>query len=120
MLDPQNFSVYAANETDVTIDVDPDDGITLVGADIEWKLYAQEFGQPSGEALLTKTTDDDSVTVDDTSGQLFSFLLTEDDTKDMDPRNYYHEATVRDPGRGPITVAHGILTVLQTKNRSAS
>jgi hypothetical protein len=34
-------------------------------------------------------------------------------------RNYYHEATVTDEDGKPITVAHGIVTVLGTENSPA-
>jgi hypothetical protein len=56
MLDPQNFSVEAGDDIAITLDIDPDNGITLIGANIEWNVYEQEFGQPTADpAVITKS-----------------------------------------------------------------
>lgn len=119
MLDPQNFTVYANNTTDVTIDIDPDDEITLVGAIITWKVYLQQFGQPvAGEdPVITKSNGDGgTIEVTDPDTQTLKIPLEPADTVEL-LRNYYHECTVEDPERGTITVANGIMTVLGTENR---
>jgi hypothetical protein len=121
MLDPQNFSVYAGNNTDVTIDIDPDDGVTLVGATITWKVYEQQFGQPiAGEDPVIEKDNgvEGTIVVIDPDTQTLKIPLEYDDTVGL-LRNYYHECTVNDAELGEITVANGIMTVLGTENRSS-
>ena len=118
MLDPQNFSVYAGDGTHVTMDIDPDDEVTLVGAVIEWCMYAQAMGNPTGEPLVRKHNEDGgTLVVTDPDEQQLEFDLEEDDTLDLDPGNYYHETTIRETDSAPVTVAVGIVTLLSTKNR---
>jgi hypothetical protein len=119
MLDPQNFSVNAGNDTIITIDIDPDDGITLLGATIEWRVYEQALGQPvvGIDPVIQKDNDaGGTIEVTDPDTQTLTIPLTPDDTVGL-LRNYYHEATVTDPSRGTITIALGIMTVLGTENR---
>lgn len=121
MLDPQNFSVYAGNDFDITIDIDPDDNITLVGALIYWRVYGQQFGQPLAgiDAFLEKSNGDGgTIVVTDPTTQTLTIPLESVDTVSL-LRNYYHEATVVDPDRGEITIANGIMTVLGTENRTS-
>lgn len=115
MLDPQNFSVYAGDGTTVSIDIDPDDGLTLVGSYIEWLLFAQEYGQPVGDPILSKSNGEGgTLTVTDPDAQVCEFPLEEADTVDLEPRNYCHTTRVRETGGAFVTVAHGIMTVLTT------
>lgn len=119
MLDPQYFSVYANAKTDVFIDIDPDDEIELVGAVIEFKVYAQELGLPvagSDPVLSKDNRDGGTLVVDDPEEAILRVPLDSSDTKDL-LRNYYFECTVIDPERGNIPVAQGIMTVLGTENR---
>lgn len=121
MLDSQNFSVYAGNYTEVTIDIDPDDEIELVGSTIEFKVYPQEFGQPVADEdpVITKDNGvDGTVVVVDPDEQTLKVPLEYADTVGL-LRNYYHETTVTDGDGNPVTVAHGIMTVLGTENRTA-
>ncbi len=121
MLDPQNFTVYAGNNTNVTIDIDPDDEVTLVGSVITWKVYEQQYGQPvDGEdPVISKDNSvDGTIVVIDPDLQRLKIPLEYEDTVEL-LRNYYHEATVEDAELGVITVANGIMTVLGTENRSA-
>lgn len=114
MLDPQNFSVYAGNPTNVVIDVDPDT-IGLDSSEIIWRAYEQEFGQPvDGEdAVIEKNgpSTDGGILITDPDEKKITITLLEDDTVDR-LRNYYHEATI-----DGVTIAHGIMTVLGTENR---
>jgi hypothetical protein len=119
MLDPQNFSVSAGNDVEITLDIDPDDGITLVGANIVWNVYEQKYGQPVAgvDAVIQKSNGvGGTIVVEDPDTQKLKIPLVPSDTIDL-LRNYYHEATVIDPDRGTITVAEGIMTVLGTENR---
>lgn len=118
MLNPQNFSVHANARLDVTIDIDPDDDITLVGAVVEWNVYEQQYGQPYGSAIISKNNRvGGTLVVDDPDEAVLTVPLESSDTSDLDPKNYYHECTVVDPSRGNVPVAYGIMTVLETKNR---
>jgi len=119
MLEPQNFSVYAGAQTDITIDIDPDDGVTLVGSIIVWRVYEQELGLPTvgAEPVIEKDNDvGGTIVVTDPDLQKLKVPLVSADTVGL-LRNYYHEATVIDPDRGYIPVANGIMTVLGTENR---
>lgn len=118
MLDPQNFSVYANSSTEITIDVDPDDSITLAGAIIEWHAYEMALGLPVDGSLPVISKDNrvgGTVTADDDTQTLTIPLLPSDTVELL--RNYYHECTVVDPSRGSLTIACGIMTVLGTENR---
>ncbi len=119
MLDPQNFSVNAGNTTEITIDIDPDDGITLVGSAIYWNVYEQELGQPvaGSDPVIEKHNQvGGTIVVIDPDLQKLKITLESADTVDL-LRNYYHEATVNDVDLGIITVALGIMTVMGTENR---
>lgn len=119
MLDPQNFSVNAGDYTEVTIDIDPDDEVTLVGSTITWRAYQQQFGQPlAGEdPVLEKDNDvDGTIVVVDPDTQRLMVPLEYADTVGM-LRNYYHETTVTDSDGKRVTVAEGVMTVNGTENR---
>jgi len=122
MLDPQNFSVNAGNSTDVYIDIDPDDGITLVGSQIYWRAYEQALGQPMAgtDPVIEKDNGDGgTIVVTDPDIQKLKVPLEPSDTADL-LRNYYHEATVIDPNGNVVTVAIGIMTVMGTEYRAAA
>jgi hypothetical protein len=119
MLEPQNFTVYANNKTDITLDIDPDGDVTLVGAEIYWKVYEQSMGLPvAGEDPVIEKDNgvDGTIVVDDPDEQTLTIPLEPEDTTEL-LRNYYHEATVVDENLGQITVAFGIMTVVGTENR---
>lgn len=116
MLEPQNFSVYADNPTEVTIDIDPN-SVSLVAAEVMWRVYVQQFGQPIvGESpVIEKSglTTGGGIEVTDATEKKITISLLAGDTVSL-LRNYYHEATV-----DGVTVAHGIMTVIGTENRTA-
>lgn len=121
MLDPQNFSMYAGDDFNITVDIDPDDEVTLVGAVITWSAYEQEFGQPvaGADPVITKNNGvNGTIVVIDPELQRLKVPLEYADTVGL-LRNYYHETTVEDPTLGRITVANGFVTILGTENRSA-
>lgn len=115
MLESQDFSVYANNPTDVTIDIDPNT-IGLEDAEIMWNVYEQQFGQPvDGEDPVIEKSGpntDGGILITDSDEKKMTISLFADDTVNL-LRNYYHEATV-----DGVTVAHGIMTVLGTENRN--
>jgi len=120
MLDPQNFSVQAGDVTDVFIDIDPDDEVSLVGSQIFWSVYAQALGQPLAgvDPVIEKNNlDGGTIVIVDPDTQKLKIPLETADTIGL-LRNYYHETTVQNPdGTGRITVAIGYMTVLGTENR---
>lgn len=115
----QNFSVPAGDSVDINFDIDPDDGVSLVGATIYWRAYEQQFGQPlpGVDPVIEKYTDH-GLQVTDPEAQKFTVELDRTDTIDL-LRNYYHEATIRDPNDNWVTVTLGIMTVTGTENRTA-
>lgn len=111
----QNFSVPANNDTDVNFDVGPDDGASLIGTTIYWNVYEQVNGNPTGDAIISKQTDDGLQITDPELGQ-FTVELEAADTEDR-LRNYYHEATIVDGDGAIVTVTQGIMTVTSTRTR---
>lgn len=115
----QNFSVPAGDDVDINFDVDPDDGASLIGATIYWRVYEQENGLPVAgvDPVLEKVLDDGIQITDPATGQ---FVVTIDaaDTTDM-LRNYYHEARIHDEDGNWVTVTIGILTITGTEIRAS-
>jgi len=113
----QNFSVAANNDTDINFDVGPDEGASLVGSIIYWRVYEQEFGlRVAGvPAILEKYTDNGLQVTDPDLGK-FIIELDKEDTMNM-LRNYFHEATIVDENGNTVTVTQGIMTVLNTELR---
>lgn len=119
MLDPQNFSVDAYSDVDIILDIDPDDGINLVGSQIYWRVYEQEMGLPieGADPVISKDNlDGGTIVVVDAELQKLKIPLVPSDTVNL-LRNYYHEATVVGPDGGRVPVAKGIITVTGTENR---
>lgn len=114
----QNFSVPAGDDVDVNFDVDPDDGASLIGATIYWRVYEQENGLPiaGAEPVLEKVLDDGIQVTDPDTGK-FVVTIDAEDTEDM-LRNYYHEARIFDVDSNWVTVTIGIMTVTGTEIRS--
>lgn len=115
----QNFSIPAGDSTDINFDVDPDDGISLVGSTIYWRVFEQMNGIPTAgvDPIIEKYTDN-GLQVTDPDLQTFTVELERADTIDL-LRNYYHEATIEDVDGNFTTVTLGIMTVTGTENRPA-
>lgn len=113
----QNFSVAAGDEMIVNIDVDPDEGFTLLNCEIFWNVYQQEHGVPKLDVdpIIEKTLHDGIDVTNPTASQ-FAVTLTESDTISL-LRNYYHEVTIIDGDGNRTTPTVGIMTVTQTENR---
>lgn len=113
----QNFSIPAGNDADLNFDVGPDDGISLVGSQIYWRVYEQMNGLPvpGTDPIIEKTTDN-GLQVTDPDAQLFTVRINKADTIDR-LRNYYHEANIVDVDGNDVTVTMGIMTVTGTENR---
>ena len=113
----QNVSIPAGDAADLNFDVDPDDGQTLLGADIYWKVYEQEHGVPKlgVDPVIVKVLDD-GIQITDPDALKFTVAIQREDTVGL-LRNYHHEAKIIDPDGNHVTVNYGVFTVTQTENR---
>jgi len=120
MLEPQNFTVWADNGTTINIDIDPDNGVTLVGSTILFRVYEQAFGEPipGVDPVIVKSNAPGGIVVTDPDKQQLAVTIDAADVVAL-LRNYYWEATVIDPGSDPVTIGFGIMTVGGTENRVA-
>lgn len=111
----QNFTLTAGDKTVLHVNIDPDTiGVTLVGADIVWKVYEQKWGIPDRDQEVVSLILDDGIEITDTDTQTFDMTILKEHTLDLAPKNYYHETLVIGPEGDRITVNYGILTIGQT------
>jgi hypothetical protein len=110
----QNFAMPAGNAVDLNFDVDPDEGVSMVGSNVFWSAFKQSFGVPQRSDLVIKKTSDFGIQVTDSALAKFTVSLEEADTVDLDPGNYYHEAVIVDTEGDQVTVTTGIMTITQT------
>lgn len=101
----QDFEIWAGNDKWMTFIVEDMDN--LDGYEARWAVSKYE----NSSAIFTK-----EVPVQDMSGNSFTVKLDPEDTKELSPGTYYHEAKVdnRDSDheqRGVFTVATGNLIV---------
>ena len=108
----QNFSIASGDNLDVTFKLDPDDGISLVNATVNWRAYSQTSGSTfSMVPVITKATDSPGGVVIDTSPpDTFVVTLEAADTINL-LGNYYHSAQTVDVGGNVATIVAGIMTV---------
>lgn len=115
----QNISLAAGDDVDVTFNIDDDTPVDLASAEVEWGVYAQEYGVPSGVALISKTVlSGGGIEVPGSPSDIFVVSVTGADTKTL-LHNYYHEAFVRDVNGNKITLTTGVFTVTPTMIASA-
>jgi Flp pilus assembly protein TadG len=113
----QNFSVPADDDVEVNIDVDPDDGVSLVGSTIYFRVYEQTNGVPTYDVspVISKQTDQ-GIQVTDSDTWQFTVTIDRADTASL-LRNYYFETQVVDSNGKSVRTTYGIMTVTQTENR---
>ena len=114
----QNFSVPAGNDVSISLQVDPDTGLTtLVGTHIVWRAYEQVFGialsDGSPPFLLEKSTTDGSIVILPSPPMECQIKLASGDTASL-LRNYYHQTQLIDQAGNTSTINCGIMTVTQT------
>lgn len=119
----QDFSVPAADDMDVTFNLDPTDNINLLGARVRWAAFEQAYGQPgvsdfSGGfsapvEMILKDSDAGGVSVLESPPDTFVVHLVSADTLGL-LANYYHEAQIIDINGNRATVVYGTMTVTQT------
>ena len=114
----QNFSVEAGDPTKVNVDVDPDVGVSLLGATIYWSVYAQKFTMPYGDPILRKVSDH-GITITDAEALKFQITIDGADTTNY-LGNFYHETQIIDSDNNLVTVNQGIMTIKRTVNRDYS
>lgn len=108
------FSVQAGDDVNLTFDIDVNAGIGIAGAQVLFNVYAQEYGIPTGEALIAKDSEIDveTIVVLD-SPPTITVTLTAAETVDL-LHNYYVEVKVIDVNGNNSTVAVGIMCVNMT------
>jgi len=110
----QHFPVSRGNTTSLFFDVNPDDGVSIVGADITWMVYPQAFGVPdTSTVLIFKSVNHGGIVITDPDQLLFTVFLDPADT-DALIGNYYHEATILPRDGEVVTCTVGIMTVTNT------
>src|SRR5262252_4416419 len=108
----QNFSIPANNDTVLSVDVGPDnENLTLAGATIYWKVFAQTAGVPYGDPLISKSTNEGGgIEVLDNTYQLFTIELDRSETAGL-LGNYYHETRIISALDDRVTVNQGIVCI---------
>jgi len=93
----------------VTVTDDAGDPKDLTGATVRWILQ----GRPADSSpLLDKDNDaKGGVTIVDAAGGVFRVDLSPEDTEELSPRTYYHEAEVTDASGNISTVLIGSLVI---------
>lgn len=81
----------------------------LTGCAVQWKLAKSER---SSAALITKTLTDGGVEVPDPIDGVAYVKIDPDDTRDLDPGDYFHECEVIDAQSNEVTVTSGWATLL--------
>lgn len=115
----QNVSLAAGDDVTLTFNIDDDTPIDLSGAEVTWAVYAQEYGVPSGDAVINKSSlSGGGIEIPGSPADIFSVSVLGSDTKSL-LRNYYHEAFVKDVNGNKITITVGIITVTPTQIASA-
>lgn len=109
--DQVSFSVYAGDNPVLAFSTALGRQIYEGAVQVEWSLYAQSNGVPSGDAILVKELDYGVTVAEDGESLSFSVELEMSDTQDLSG-NYYHEARVVDQQGKNLTVAVGYLTVI--------
>ncbi len=113
----QNFSVVVNEDTVVNCDIDPDSGVSLLGATIYWSVFEQKYTIPIGTAAVLRKVSDHGLQVTDDLLLKFAITIGAADTIGMTPGNYYHETQVVDVDGNTVTVNCGIMTLKSTTNR---
>lgn len=108
----QNFSITQGDDHELEWDIGPDDlGFTLVGALCVWSVFQMSYGI-KGDLVIKKTTDN-GLQVTDSDLIQFTITLNRDDTKDLNPGNYYHELRIIDPDGKYTSPTTGIMTITE-------
>jgi hypothetical protein len=106
----QNFSITAGDSADLNFTLLPDVNVSLVGAQISWKVYDSEFAVPVGDPILEKTVGSGIVV---TNPGLLEFTVSIDplDTSGLQVGNYYYQVVVIDTQGNVTTPTQGIMTI---------
>jgi len=111
----QNKTIYAGDShtlRDTVVDKDGD-AKNISGADIIWQLFAiGSDGEPTGTALISKSTGDSpaTISISDGAGGIFDVTVDPEDTEDLSGR-YYHVAKVTDGSGDIATVTTGYIYI---------
>lgn len=117
VMQPQNFTIPAGYNEIITFDVDPVVTPSLVDTVVWWRVYEENFGIPTGLAILEKNSlgSPGGIVLIESPLSFTVELLTADTLALL--RNYYHEATILNALNEVIGGGFGIMTVTETENR---
>lgn len=104
-----NFSLVAGDDKTLNVDVTDDAGdpVAITSATINWKVAKNV----KGPVVITKATGGSGIAITSGSGGLFTITLTDGDTEDLPPGDYYHECQITFSGGAIATVLRGTMTI---------
>lgn len=107
---PQNFELVSGNDKTLkfTLTDEDDAAVDLTGATIVW-AFAKTA---TAKSPLFEYTSPTNVTITDASGGLFEVEIQSADTLVLKGGEYYHEARVESAAGNKITVAYGVVSLL--------
>lgn len=114
----QNFSLIAGDDTDVDYGITPtpDPPFDMLVVDMTWTSYPQVRGVADKTlAVVTKSTADGGIVIEDAPSYTFTVKLTSADTTNLGG-NYYYEIVIIDPPNNNrrSTPTIGTMTVIDT------
>lgn len=116
----ENFAVPKGDDITLDFIVAADPGVTLLGAEIKWRLYAMRLEVPIGDPLIEKFTDSGGgIDITDIVARTFSVELLASELEPLEGR-YYHEAEITGGNAKLATVTTGVVTVSKTKVHAES
>ncbi len=108
----QDFGLHAGSYRRLIVTVNDEDGqpINLTGATIKWNMATF----PRLQIVVCKDNNSPDLTILEQTGPTlgqFQIDLSPDDTKNLMPGQYYHEARVTDAFEHPDVVLYGYVTL---------
>ena len=107
---PQDFELVSGNDKTLKFTTTDEDGaaVNLTGATIIWAFAKSE----TAKTPLFDYTSPANVTITNAVGGLFEVEIQSADTESLKGGEYYHEARVESSTGNKITVAYGVVTLL--------
>lgn len=106
-----NFSMYTGDTHYLPVPV-TDNGVIvdLTGTTVKWVIQRYETSTTS---LVYKDTVNGGITITNPASGVFTINLLSNDTKNLVPGDYYHEASVIDASQNVSTIMTGIVTLIR-------
>jgi hypothetical protein len=101
----QNFEMFCGDTREIVVTVRDASGsaIDLTGATVLWTLSRSD----RCDAEVSKSSPSEGIVLTSAASGQFTITLDADDTEDLDPGDYYHEAEVTDSSGRVSTVLTG-------------